>query len=238
MAHDLNNNLQTLITALDALMLAEDLSPRQVRFSGHAMTAARQAATMTRRLLAFSRKHPYQPERLDLVAVITEVLPMVEGTLGPDMRVEVEAFPHPLPVFADGHLVQQGVLNLRVNARDACEGRGTIRVHFGVEQIAGDLSGDLREGTYVFAEVADDGPGMTEEVREKLFQPFFTTKAPGKGTGLGMAQVMAAVRQAGGTVRVTTALGEGTRVRLLLPRARDLAHAALPASLQPPMLST
>ena len=79
---------------------------------------------------------------------------------------------------------------------------------------------------------------MTEEVREKLFQPFSTTKAPGKGTGLGMAQVIAAVRQRGGTVRVTTALGEGTRVRLLLPRARDSADAALPASLLVPTRST
>jgi PAS domain S-box-containing protein len=225
MAHDLNNDLQAVMSALDAVLSGDDVTAKQEKFLGYALTAARQGSVMSRRLLGFSRKHPYQPERLDLGEVMAEVLPMVEGTLGPQMRVEVSSSPDPLPVFADGHLVQQGLLNLCVNARDACEGGGVIRLSFGTEHVAADPVNALPEGEYVFADVADDGPGMSDEVREKLFQPFFTTKPAGKGTGLGMAQVMGAMRHAGGTVVVTTALGEGTRVRLLFPRAKDAAEA-------------
>ncbi|MDQ7996924.1 MAG: ATP-binding protein [Luteibacter sp.] len=220
-SHDFNNNLQTVISALDALITLDELTPRSARYAGFALTAARHAALMSRRLLAFTRVHPYAPVSLDLVQTVGDILPMMDGTLGRDMRVELVEPTDALPIFADGHSIQQGVMNLCVNARDACQGRGTVRVTFGAARVEADAATViLPEGDYVYVEVADDGPGMTEEVRERLFQPFFTTKAPEKGTGLGMAQVLGLMRQASGSVEVQTTLGEGTRVRLLFPRSR------------------
>jgi PAS domain S-box len=221
LSHDFNNNLQTVISALDALITLDELTPRSARFAGFALTAARHAEVMSRRLLAFTRVHPYEPAPLDLVQTVGDILPMMDGTLGRDMRVELVEPSEALPVFADGHSIQQGVMNLCVNARDACLGQGTIRVSFGTVRVDADAATViLPEGEYVYAEVEDDGPGMTEEVRERLFQPFFTTKPPGQGTGLGMAQVLGLMRQASGSVDVHTVLGQGTRVRLLFPRSR------------------
>lgn len=221
MAHDLNNTLQTLMAALDALAIKDELGPRQELYVERASAAAGHAADMTRRLLAFSAAHPYRPEEADLHDIAENTASMLEGALGTGMRMEVAAAAEPLPVMADIRLVQQCLLNLCINARDACEGQGHIRVSLGIEQVspeAGTLA--LPAGEYAFVQITDDGPGMSDDVRELLFQPFFTTKAPGKGTGLGMAQVLGTMRQAGGFVSVETALGEGTSVRLLFPAVR------------------
>lgn len=218
MAHDLNNTLQTLLAALDALVIVDDLGPRQAMYSERASAAAQHAAEMTRRLLAFSVAHPYRPEQADLHDIARSMAPMLESALGTGMRLEVSAPTEPLPVLADVHLAQQSLLNLCINARDACESQGSIRVSFGIEQVspeAGTLV--LPAGEYAYVQVTDDGPGMSDDVRERLFQPFFTTKPPGKGTGLGMAQVLGTMRQAQGFVKVRTALGEGTSVQLLFP---------------------
>ncbi|UPG93839.1 two-component system sensor histidine kinase NtrB [Luteibacter aegosomatissinici] len=219
LSHDFNNNLQTVISALDALVAMDDLTPQQGKFAGFALDAARHASVMSQRLLAFTRVHPYVPSHLDLVAVMADIVPMMAGTLGRGMRLEMDAGAGPLAVFADAHSIQQGLMNLCVNARDACEGNGTIRITFGAEHVdAEQASLVLPEGDYVFAEVADNGPGMPDEVKERLFQPFFTTKPAGQGTGLGMAQVLGLMRQASGSVEVQSQLGEGTRVRLVFPR--------------------
>lgn len=219
MSPDFNNNLQTVLSALDALISMGDLSSRQNRFAGFALTAARHASVTARRLLEFSGIHVHLPTPSDLNALVNDIVPLLQGTLGRHMRVDFLPASGELPVFADGHSIQQALMNLCLNARDACDGRGTIRIRLGSQGGGQEESSCVSSvPDYVFAEVSDDGPGMSDEVRERLFEPFFTTKAPGKGTGLGMSQVLSMARQADGSVEVQTELGEGTRVRLLFPR--------------------
>ncbi|MDF4025709.1 PAS domain-containing protein [Luteibacter sp. PPL201] len=230
MGHDFNNNLQIVLSALEAIPSVGELNPGQDRFLGFARAAAQHAALVSRRLLAFSRVHPFTPEHLDLATIVGEMVPLIRMTLGRDVAVTLTPAPEHLPTYADAHSIQQGLVNLCLNARDACQGSGTVAIRFGTQEVSGDEArAELGEGIYVFVDVEDDGTGMDEEVRERLFDPFFTTKHEGKGTGLGMTQVLAAVRQSGGGIDVQSTPGVGTRIRLLLPRAFPLETATTEA---------
>lgn len=223
MGHDLNNHLQTILSALDVL---SDLSPLQARYVGFAQQAAHHAALMSRRMLAFSRTRPHSPDYVDLAEVVADVFPLMESTVRRGTSITLDPAPAPLLVFADGHEVQQALMNVGLNARDACEAGGSIRVSFGEVHVAPDASSaSLQDGDYVYVDVTDSGPGMSDDVKERLFQPFFTTKPEGTSSGLGLAQVLGLMRQAGGAVEVESSLGAGTRVRLLFPKTRELAVA-------------
>ncbi|QWT21328.1 PAS domain-containing protein [Bacillus sp. NP157] len=226
MGHDFNNHLQTVLSALDALDALGELNATQTRYAGFAMDAARHAAVMSRQMLAFSRMHPYTPDHVDLGEVVADIVPMLQGAVGRGMQIAFAAAEKALPVFADGHSVQQALLNLSINAKDACQQQGTIQIAFTDFHVGADgATLNLPEGDYVAIEVKDTGDGMSEEVQERLFQPFFTTKASGKGTGLGMAQVLGLMRQASGSVQVVSAPGAGTTVRLIFPCAGELTVA-------------
>lgn len=227
LAHDFNNNLQTIMSALEALSASESsMSAKQQRFLAYAEQAARHASGNAKRLLAFSRSHPYQPEYLDLWAVVSEVLPLISATLGAKVTVQADPYSEALHTFADPHAFQQALMNLAINARDACDGCGTIVVRLGEESVPeGQISSTLGEGEYVFVELTDDGAGMSAEVLERMFEPFFTTKPEGKGTGLGMAQVLGFAQQASGTARIVSEVGKGTTVRLLFPKVSMLVEA-------------
>jgi PAS domain S-box-containing protein len=220
-AHDFNN-LLTVINGFAELLL-EDLPPGDPRRESAAevRSAGERAAALTAQLLAFSRKSIVEPKVLDLNGVVAQVGKMLGRLIGEDVVLATDLADGLHRVRADRGQVEQVVVNLAVNARDAMPrgGRLTVRTR-NVEVAAG---ADRRPGRYAELAVSDTGTGMTDGVRAKLFEPFFTTKGVGQGTGLGLATVHGIVSQAGGYVDVATKLGEGTTFSVLLPAVDDPA---------------
>jgi signal transduction histidine kinase/CheY-like chemotaxis protein len=232
-AHDFNNLLMVIGSharfALDALPPA---SP--VREEIEAIDeASRRAATLTRQLLAFSRKQILKPEVLELNAVVRGLEPMLRRLIGEDITVHSQLAPRLDMVLADPAQLEQVLVNLALNARDAMSAGGRLTIETAnvdvcpTGAVAGPQPGDepLPAGPYVRLTVRDTGAGMSAETQARAFEPFFTTKETGKGTGLGLATVYGIVRQSGGAVRVASAPGEGTTFEIDLPRA-----AACPAN--------
>jgi signal transduction histidine kinase/ActR/RegA family two-component response regulator len=218
-AHDFNNLLTAIIGYADLLRqrFAGDASARQPAELIH--QAGEQAAGLTRQLLAFSRKQLLQPKVIDLNVLITNLHRLLQRIIGE--HIEVRATPEALIacVKADPGQVEQVIMNLGVNARDAMPrgGKLTIRTrNLTIE--AGATVAELPPGEYVALEVTDTGEGMDEETKARIFEPFFTTKGVGKGTGLGLATVYGIVRQSRGGIVVESQRGQGTTFRILLPR--------------------
>jgi PAS domain S-box-containing protein len=218
-AHDFNNLLTVIVSCSEALL--DDLSPED-RLRGDAAEiaeAAAKAAQLTRQLLAFGRRQPSNPIPVDVGQTVGGMERMLRRLIGEDVELVVSREPGLLPVQADPGRIEQVVLNLLVNARDAMPAGGRVTIETAnVRRTSGDGL-DLPPGAYVSLAVSDTGTGMTGEVRSHLFEPFFTTKAEGKGTGLGLATVYGIVKQAGGDVRVDSEPGRGSRFEVLLPAA-------------------
>jgi PAS domain S-box-containing protein len=224
-AHDFNN-LLTVINSY-AAMLLEDLgegapSAPSVRAI---LDAGERAAGLTQQLLAFGRKQIAAPRLLDLNAVVRGLGRMLRRLIGEDIVLGEDLQPDLGRVRADPTQLQQVVLNLAVNARDAMPRGGRLSV------ATGEVQSD-EGGRWVTLAVTDTGCGMTEEVKAHLFEPFFTTKAPGKGTGLGLSTVYGIVKQSGGHIEVESQPGAGTTFRIYLPRAEGPAEAEGPAASQ------
>ena len=222
-AHDFNN-LLTVIQGRVELVLDELPPDHPVR--GHADLIQRtgeRAAALTHQLLAFSRRQILRPRVLDLNAVVAELEKMLGRVIGEDVEVELELGAELGRVKADASQIDQVLMNLALNARDAMPrgGRLTIRtVNVGLEAAAAERLG-APPGHYVMLEVRDTGVGMDEATRLRMFEPFFTTKAPGKGTGLGLATVYGIIQQSGGHVEVDSAPGRGASFRIFLPRVTE-----------------
>jgi signal transduction histidine kinase/CheY-like chemotaxis protein len=214
-AHDFNNLLMVISGGLDMLGRASEPARRQILLDGMRQAAHRGAA-LTKQLLAFSRRQPLQPQPVDLARQIGGMKELLDRSLRGDVVVDFD-FPAGLwPVEVDPGELELVILNLAVNARDAMPTGGTIHVR--ATNVAA-LDEDALSGDFVRLEVVDSGMGMTSEVRERVFEPFFTTKEVGKGSGLGLAQVYGFVTQSGGTVRIDSEIGRGTRIILTLPRS-------------------
>jgi PAS domain S-box-containing protein len=223
-AHDFNNML-TVISGSIGLTLAE-LSPDSPcrECLEDAAQAARSAAGLTRQLLAFARKEVIAPQVLDLGELMRRVRRMITWLVGDEISVETRLAPDLRPIRFDPAQLEQVVLNLAVNARDAMAagGRLTIEasnVFLSEAHSPGRRELELAAGHYVLLSVADTGHGMTDEVRAHLFEPFFTTKEVGKGTGLGLSTVYGAVQQNGGAVELESELGHGSIFKIYLPAA-------------------
>ncbi|MBI5066849.1 MAG: response regulator [Deltaproteobacteria bacterium] len=218
-AHDFNNLLTVILSAAE--FLQEDLPPGDPRRqeADEILEAGRRAARLTQQLLAFGRRQPSRPVPVDLGEVVAGMEKMLRRLIGEDVELEVERIPGLWPVRADPGQLEQVVLNLVVNARDAMPEGGRIRVATGNVP-----PGEGGAGERVRLAVRDCGVGMSDEVRAHLFEPFFTTKLGGRGTGLGLATVYGIVKQAGGDVRVDSAPGEGTCFEVLFPRAETAAE--------------
>ncbi len=221
-AHDFNNMLATVIGPLDLLAarLGDD-DPRAKRYIDMAIDGARRAAQLTQRLLAFSRQQPLQPVPVDANRLVAEMSDLLIHSLGSSVRLETVLAADLWSAFADANQLENVILNLAVNARDAMPGGGRLTVETANRRIGPD--GDIDRsgvpaGDYVQIAVADNGNGMSPEVMAKAFEPFFTTKKVGQGTGLGLSQVYGFVKQSSGHVRIASTLGEGTTVRIFLPR--------------------
>jgi len=222
LSHDFANMLQIAIVGLSSIQDdSANLSDNQRRLLGYSMDGVQHAALLAKRLLAFARVHRYIPEPVELAAIVRDIESFARHSLGAGMDFRIEPASVELPTLGDRHSIEQAFINLCINARDACHGQGAISVNLG-ELVVGDAEDStLRPaGSYVTLAVTDNGDGMDEAVRERLFEPYFTTKAEGAGTGLGLAQVYGVVRQVGGFVDVESAPGAGTTMTMAFPRLR------------------
>ncbi|HEX8724242.1 MAG TPA: two-component regulator propeller domain-containing protein [Gemmatimonadaceae bacterium] len=218
-AHDLNN----LLTAVLGFVDLSERSPshddlmrnlEEIRF------ASDRAASLTRQLLTFARRQKTSVRAVSLNDVVHSMEGLLRRLLGHDVRLATEGAPDLPTVLADPNQIEQVIVNLAVNARDAMPDGGTLTIATGTQLVARQR-GDLAPGTYVRLSVRDSGIGMTDEVKARVFEPFFTTKELGKGTGLGLATSFGIVREFHGAIEIDSAPGEGTTVNVYLP-----AHAA------------
>lgn len=223
-AHDFNNLLTVILGQTEHALVAEQAErPRRRLLSIH--EAAERARRMVARLLAFSNRNDAGRTRIDLIAVVNRMESLLGDMLGDEVGLTLAVSTDSLPVIADWTQLEQVVMNLAINARDAIEEHGTVRISVGTavldEARASAIGIDAGEWAYIG--VCDDGAGMVAETAERIFEPFFTTKAQGFGTGLGLASVQAIVRQHGGAIEVTSEAGQGTSMRVFLPQAVENA---------------
>jgi PAS domain S-box-containing protein len=219
-AHDFNNLLTAILGYGDLLL--DEMQPGDPRREdlGEIRRAAERAAALTRQLLAFSRQQILRPIAMDLNAVISGLALMIRRLIGEHIHVALRLEPDLKPILADPGQIEQVIVNLAVNARDAMPGGGSI-IFETQATLVNDLDArlmDLRPGRYALLGVTDSGVGMTPEVLAHIFEPFFTTKDAGKGTGLGLATVYGIVKQSNGHVAVVSTPGEGTTFSLYFPQ--------------------
>jgi PAS domain S-box-containing protein len=220
-AHDFNNLLGVISGSAEFVLDALDPADPN-RADVHSINdAARMAAALTRQLLIFSRLQPSQPEVLDVGEVVADTERLLRRTIGADIEFVVQTEPDLDLVTIDRSRLEQIILNFVVNARAAMPdgGRLTISTAVADDHDIALRNPDLAPGRFVRLTVADTGCGMSPEVAQRAFQPFFTTKDPGKGTGLGLATAYGAVQEAAGTITLDSEPGQGTRISIYLPSA-------------------
>jgi len=213
-AHDFNNLLAGITCNAELLLDGSDLSGEQLEEATEIRRAADRAAQLTRQLLAFSRKGGYRPESLDLNIVVRELDRMLRRLLNAQVELTCVLDPRPCFIDADRGQLEQALVNLVVNARDAMPNGGMVAIE----------TRQSEQGIALI--VRDNGEGMDTATQERLFEPFFTTKSAGHGTGLGLALVYGIVQQAGGSIQVESAPKEGAEFRITLPRGYRVAPAA------------
>ncbi|MBJ3593605.1 response regulator [Salmonella enterica subsp. enterica serovar Saintpaul] len=213
LAHDFNNLLAVIIGSLDLVNPDSPDAPRINR----ALKAAERGAMLTQRLLAFSRKQSLHPHAVELKTLLENLGELMRHSLPNTLTLEIEAQSPAWPAWIDVSQLENAIINLVMNARDAMDGQvGTIKIRTWNQRVT---RSDGRKQDMVMLEVADQGSGMSQEVKAQVFEPFFTTKQTGSGSGLGLSMVYGFVRQSGGRVEIESAPGQGTTVRLQLPRA-------------------
>jgi signal transduction histidine kinase/ActR/RegA family two-component response regulator len=234
-AHDFNNMLAVVVGGIDLAQRRLNGPRREVLLHlQNAMEGATRAAALTRRLLSFARSEPLLPERVDSRDLISGMSDLLDRTLGERIKIEIKLDSDTWPSYVDPHQLENAIVNLAVNARDAMDGQGVMRITTDNVKLAANEVGDIRAGDYVKVSVCDTGCGMTPEVLERAFEPFFTTKPVGKGTGLGLSQIFGFAHQSGGEVGIESQVGMGTTVSIYLPRT----DVAAPVRLHPAMQRT
>jgi PAS domain S-box-containing protein len=227
-AHDFNNLLTVVLGGLESigrqlsLLTQSPVTERIGRAREMSVVAVRQAATLTSRLLAFSRQQPLTPVAVDANKLVAGISDMLRRSLGEEIALEIVQGGGVWPIFIDANQLESALLNLAVNARDAMPNGGrltieTANAHLD-ESYVGALAESLAAGQYVLIAVTDTGTGMDRKTVEKATEPFFTTKPLGQGTGLGLSQVYGFIRQSSGHIKIYSEVGEGTTVKLYLPR--------------------
>ena len=230
-AHDFNNMLQVILGYADLALAQVQERGATVEYLRHIEKAAQHATDLTRQILAFARRQAVAPRVLDLNGVVEGLLKMLRLLIGEDVALRWEPARAPATTRMDPSQVSQVLANLVINARDAIGNTGTITIETGHAELEGACCArhpDARPGPYVFLAVSDTGCGMDEETRAHLFEPFFTTKPTGQGTGLGLATVYGIVTQNEGFVTVYSEPGQGTSVKIYLPRHDAPAEPADP----------
>ena len=223
LAHDFNNILTVILGSLTALADEPSAKPHVTEYINPAIDAARSGSELIKGLLSFSRKHPVETHVVDVNLLVRAVDKLVRRSLPETINLQTSLPPQRLTARLDANQLQNALVNLILNARDATEGRGDITLHCTAETLNAQQSARLHlpSGSYVCVQVLDDGCGMDAATRARVFEPFFTTKRPGEGNGLGMAMVFGFARQSGGTVDIASEPGNGTSVTLWLPSDND-----------------
>jgi two-component system cell cycle sensor histidine kinase/response regulator CckA len=219
-AHDFNNMLGAIIGYNEMMMKRLDRGEQVYHYGEEIRKAADRAAMLTRQLLAFSRKQVLQPQRLNLNIVINDLEKMLRRLIGEDIELVLNLDPTVAAIRADSGQMEQVLLNLAVNARDAMPQGGKLIISTGNVHLRAAVvreQADFAPGPYVLLTVSDDGLGMSTETLDHIFEPFFTTKALGSGTGLGLSTVYGIVRQSGGFIEVSSEPGLGTSFKIYLP---------------------
>ncbi len=219
-AHDFNNLLTAIIGYNDLVLNGLDDNTPLHDNAREIQRAAERAAALTGQLLSFSRQQSLLPQIVDLNGIVSGLQKMLGRLIGEGIEIRAELMEDLPPIKCEPGQIEQVIMNMAINARDAMAGRGVLTIHTGLVSINERLSGGvggLETGNYVLLAISDTGCGMTREVREHLFEPFFTTKEKGKGTGLGLATCYGIIKQNGGDIRVQTEPGVGTTFEIFLP---------------------
>ncbi len=233
-AHDFNNLLTVILGHADLLRRGVKDEPHRQRVE-NVVQAAERAATLTGQLLAFSRHQALTPRGFDLSELSMKLRPLLLPILSESVTLRIETPGEPVPALADPGQIEQVLLNLVINARDAMPQGGDVVVKVSAAELPDERAHVLHisPGNYACLQVSDTGSGMTSEVRARIFDPFFTTKPQGKGTGLGLAMVYGIVKQSGGGIEVTSRLGAGSRFTIWLPRPDAIMAPELPVTTSP-----
>ena len=230
-AHDFNNLLTVILGNAELLEDQLDHSAPLLNSARLIRGAAERAAELTRRLLAFARRQPLAPKIVDVNELIGGLAPLLRPTLHEHLDINILPCPSPWPAFIDPGQLESAILNLCINARDAMDDSGCIVVETAnvtLDQHYAKQHSEVASGDYVQVVVSDTGRGIPAAVQEKVFDPFFTTKPKGKGTGLGLSMVYGFVKQSRGHIKIYSEPGEGTTVKLYLPRAEGVRPSPPP----------
>jgi signal transduction histidine kinase len=213
------------------LLLETEQSPKQMRYAEQIKKASGLATQLTRQLLAFSRKQVLYPTVLDLNTVVADMGKLLQRLIGEDIQILIGSQAGLGSIRADRGQVEQILMNLATNSRDAMPSGGTLNIRTENAQLGDEEAAHypyVKPGNYVHMAVSDTGTGMTEEVRSRAFEPFFTTKEKGRGTGLGLATVYGIVKQSGGFIWVSSTPRVGTTVHICLPEVDEKPITAIP----------
>ena len=220
-AHDFNNLLQIIMANLD-LVLRRVSDPDMRQRLNNALTGAERGSKLTRQLLAFARRQPLRPEPVNLGRLVRDLTNLLRRTIGESIEIEETVAAGLWTVMADRSQVENAILNLSINARDAMPEGGKLTIELGNAHLDSAYAAqheDMTPGQYVMVAVSDTGTGMSKEVMERAFDPFFSTKPEGRGTGLGLSMVYGFLKQSGGHAKIYSEAGHGTTIRLYLPRS-------------------
>ena len=228
-AHDFNNAIGVITGYSELLQLRLPAGDPLHRYADEIAKAGQRAASLTRQLLAFSRKQVIQPEVLDFNIIVGEMDKMLRRLIGEDIQITFSREPRLAPIKADHGQIEQILMNLAVNARDAMPQGGKLFIqtsNVDLDETYSRQHAYVKEGRYVMLSFSDTGCGMDKQTQAKVFEPFFTTKEPGKGTGLGLSTVYGIVKQNGGYIWVYSEPGKGATFRIYFPRAEGVEYRA------------
>jgi len=223
-AHDFNNLLTAVIGNLDLIQERLDGDAMTRRHLDTAMRAATRGSDLTHRLLAFARRQPMAPVSTDVNRLIRDCKLLLQRTIGAEIDIEIFPGEDTWRVLVDGNQLENALLNLAINARDAMPDGGKLTIETANVNLDADYAArnpDVTSGPHAMISISDSGTGIAPEVLEHVFEPFFTTKPQGQGTGLGLSMAYGFAKQSGGHIRIYSELGQGTTVKLYLPRTAD-----------------
>ncbi|WP_298242061.1 ATP-binding protein [uncultured Bradyrhizobium sp.] len=232
-AHDFNNVLTVITGTIEIIQDGLVDKPEFAAIAQLIDDAAARGAEITSQLLTFARRQPLEPREIDVNALVVETAKLLKPILGEHIEIETRLADDVWSAMADPSQLSSAIVNLAVNARDAMPGGGRLTLETANRELDGTSSsgdgvgragdGDVLRGAFVMVAVSDTGHGIPADIRERVFEPFFTTKGVGRGTGLGLSMVYGFARQTGGTVAIESEEGQGTAMRLFLPRSKGEA---------------
>ena len=228
-AHDFNNLLAIIQGNLELIQDRVKDDPKMREMIDYALRASERGASLTKRLLAYSRQQPLEPKVVDLGRLVPSMTDLLRRALGETIEVRAHMAPDLWKTRIDPHELEHALLNLAVNARDAMPNGGSLTIeaeNTHLDETYAEANVEVVPGPYVMVAVTDTGTGMSKEVAARVFEPFFTTKPIGQGSGLGLSMVFGFVKQSGGHIKIYSEPGHGTTIRLYLPKATDAAATA------------